>query len=411
MPVFEYKGLDGGGKGVSGVIDADTAKVARTRLRRQGYFVTDVKEQLAQATTGKGLNVQIDFTRWLQFITTRDLSTVTTQLSTLVGAHVPIGEGLAALVEQTEKAKLKIVLSQIKEKVNEGVPLADAMGEHPRIFDELYVQMIRAGEKSGALAVVLTRLAKFIDSRVRLQGKVSTALAYPIIMTILGGLILLGLFNFVIPRVRGMFESRGGEDMLPLLTRLVFFAGDTFTAWWWTLPILGFLGVWGFRRYARTPAGRKNIDRLQLRIPMIGNLNRLIAVSRFCRTLSTLLVSGVPILQALSIVEGTVGNLVIADAIRSAATNIQEGQSIAAPLKASGQFPPLVTHMIAIGERTGELEKMLTTVADAYEEQVETSIAAITSLLAPLAIVVMGGIVLIVALGLLLPMTQLSKMI
>lgn len=411
MPVYEYSGLDGAGKATRGVVDAESSKAARARLRRTGVFVTDIREQQARATRGSGLNVEVDFRRYLQFITTRDVSTLTTQLSTLIGAHVPIADGLSALVDQADKEKLKVVLSQIKERVNEGMPLADAMAVHPHVFDELYVQMVRAGEKSGALSAVLVRLAKFIDARVRLQGQVRSALAYPLLMTIMGSLILLGLFNFVIPRVRGMFASMGGEETLPLITKVVFFLGDLFTGWWWLIPI--FLGLFtlGFRRWVATEGGRMRFDGYKLRAPIVGHLNRLIAVARFCRTLSTLLLSGVPILGALAIVEGTVGNKVIAKAIREAAVNIQEGQSVAAPLKASGEFPPLVTHMIAIGERTGELEKMLTVVADSYEEQVEASIGAITSLLAPLMIMIMGGIVFLVALGLLLPMTQLSQMI
>lgn len=413
MAVFEYKGLDGSGQAVAGIIDADSAKVARKRLRKQGVFPTDVVEQAEGATRGSGLNVEIDIAKYFQFISARDISVLTTQLSTLVGAHVPMAQALAALVEQSEKEKLKVILTKIKEKVNEGIPLADALQDHPDVFGDLYVQMVRAGEKSGALDEVLKRLAKYGESQVKLQGQIMGALAYPILMTLVGTAMLMALFVFVLPRVRGLFEQLGGADQLPLITKIVFFLGDVLTTWWLVIPLLviALLSAWGFRRWTRSETGKKRWHAFKLRMPLFGKMNRLIAVSRFCRTLSTLLLSGVPILGALAIVERVVGNVVLAEAISDAAHNIREGQSIATPLKQSGQFPPLVTHMIAIGEKTGELEGMLTNVADAYEEEVEATMSAVTSLLAPLMIMLMGGVLFFIALGLLLPMANLSQMI
>ncbi|MCB9692119.1 MAG: type II secretion system inner membrane protein GspF [Alphaproteobacteria bacterium] len=413
MAVFEYKGLDGGGQAVAGIIDADSAKAARTRLRKQGVFPTEVNEQVEGATRGSGLSIEIDVAKYFQFISARDISVLTTQLATLVGAHVPLAPALAALVEQAEKEKLKVILTKIKEKVNEGIPLADAMKDHPGVFGELYVEMVRAGEKSGALAEVLKRLSKYGESQVKLQGQIIGAMAYPILMTVVGTLMLMALFLFVLPRVRGLFEQLGGEDQLPLITRVVFFLGDSLTTWWVVaLFVTAFFSlIFGFRRWVKTENGRARWDRFKLRMPVFGKMNRLIAVSRFCRTLSTLLVSGVPLLGALAIVEKVVGNTVLAAAISNAAHNIREGQSIAAPLKQSGEFPPLVTHMIAIGEKTGELESMLTNVADAYEEQVEATMSAVTSLLAPVMIMLMGGVLFFIALGLLLPMANLSQMI
>ncbi len=411
MAVFEYKGLDASGAAVSGIVDADSPKLARARLRKQGVFPTEIREQSDKGTRGSGLNVEIDVAKYFQRVTTRDVSTVTNQLATLVGAHIPMGEALQALVEQAEKDKVKVVLSKIKEKVNEGSTLADAMAEHPQVFDDLFVQMVRAGEKSGALDEVLRRLARFAEGQVKLQGQILAAMAYPVLMMLIGILILMGLFIGVIPRIRGLFDSLGGEEALPLLTRAVFFFGDTLVGWWWSAPLLVGVAVFAFRRWVATESGRERWDTFRLRVPVFGRLSRLIAVSRFCRTLATLLVSGVPIISALDIVERVAGNVVIARAIQTAAVNITEGQSIAQPLKASGEFPPLVTHMIAIGERTGELERMLTMVADSYEEQVESAISAMTSLLAPVMILFMGGSVFIVALGLLLPMMNLSQMI
>jgi general secretion pathway protein F len=411
MPVFAYKGLDVAGKATAGIVDADNAKVARIRLRKQGVFPTDIRAQGEGATRGTGLNREIDVAQYFQFVTTRDISMLTTQLATLIGAHIPMADALSALVDQAEKPKLKVVLSKVREKVTEGAPLADAMGDHPRIFDELFVQMVSAGERSGALDIVLRRLSKFVDSQVKLQGQVLSALAYPILMSCVGLAILMGLFIGVIPRIRGLFESMGGEDSLPLLTKAVFFFGDVLVGYFWIFPPLIILAVWAFRRWIRTKAGRETWDRFRIRVPVFGKLARLVAVARFCRTLSTLLISGVPIISALAIVEKVVGNVVLARAIAAASHNITEGQSIAVPLKASGEFPPMVTHMIAIGERTGELEKMLTVVADSYEEEVESTMNALTSLLAPVMIMIMGGVIFIVALGLLMPMMNLSSMI
>lgn len=414
MAVYEYKGLDAGGKAVTGIVDADTAKVARLRLRKQGLFPTDVREQQeGAARRGQSiLDTQIDVEKYFQFITRRDISVMTQQLSTLVGAHVPMAEALNALVDQTEKSKLKVILSKVKERVNEGAALADAMADHPRVFDDLYVQMVRAGERSGALAEVLKRLAAYADSQVKLTGQIVTAVAYPILLGLVGTVLLGGIFTFVIPRVRGLFEAMpGGLEALPIVSRFVFFFGDLLVSAWWVFPLLLVGLVFGFRSWVRTPAGRARWDRFRLKVPLFGRLNRLVAVSRFCRTFATLLVSGVPIVSALQIVQAVVGNTVIADVVGRATHNIQEGQSIAVPLKQSGEFPPLVTHMISIGEKTGELERMLTVVADTYEDQVESTISALTTMLGPAMILTIGGIVFLVAWGLLTPMMNISQLV
>jgi general secretion pathway protein F len=411
MPVFEYKGFDKVGTAVAGQIDADSPKVARTRLRRQGVFPTEVVEQTGQATRGTGLDMQIDFAQYLEFITTRDVSNMTSQMAVLVGASVPMAETLAALVEQSEKKKLKVVLSAVRERVNEGATLADALGDHPRVFDTLYISMVRAGERTGALATVLNRLAKFADEAVKLQGQVVSALAYPVLMALVGVFLLVAIFVGVLPQVRQMFASFGGEDNLPVITKLVFFFGDMLVGYGFIFPILGVGAFALFNRWVATPDGRQRFDRFKLVMPLFGRLNRMVAVSRFCRTLGTLLVSGVPIVSALAIVRDVVGNVVIADTIQQASINIQEGQSIARPLQDSGQFPPMVIHMIKVGERTGELERMLNLIADAYESEVENTVKGVTSLLGPLTILLMGGIVFVVALGLLLPLQNLSSSI
>ncbi|MBM4391617.1 MAG: type II secretion system inner membrane protein GspF [Deltaproteobacteria bacterium] len=407
MAVYEYVGFDGAGKSIKGVIDADNAKSARARLRKQGLFPTDVHEQQQGGVRGQGLALQVDFSKYLQRVTPQELSTVTQQMSTLVGANIPMVEALSALLEQTENPKLKAVFTDIREKVNEGHSLAKAMRAHPSVFDDLYVNMVDAGEQSGALDVVFSRLAAYTEASVALRGKLIAAVTYPIIMTIISGALVLGLFTFVIPRIQRIFETSGKE--LPLLTRVIFGMSSFVIDYKWYLIVAIPLAAYGARRWFKSARGRAWWHRTSLRMPVFGPLNRLVAVSRFCRTLATLLVSGVPILTALNIARAVVGNDVIAVAVEQASKNISEGQSIAVPLKASGQFPPIVTHMIAIGEKTGELEAMLSKVADAYDLEVENTVNSFTSLLAPILVVFMGVVVGIIALAVLLPMSQMAS--
>ncbi len=412
MAVYEYQGLDGAGRSVTGIIDADNPKAARTRIRQQGVFPTEIAEQMGSggsATKGSGLSIEIDFSRLFTRIKAQDLANLTSQLSTLSGAGIPVVESLNALLEQTENPKLQIVLADIREKVNEGASLADAMAAHPKVFSDLYVSMVRAGEASGALDVVLSRLSQYTEDAVRLQGKVTAAMMYPALMSLVGGGLVIGLFVFVIPKIKGVFDSF--DAALPLVTRIVLGASDFVASWWWVLVLLAGGAVYGFRRWIETEAGRAKFDNFKIAMPLFGRVFRLVAVSRFCRTLTTLLESGVPILKALGITASVVQNVVLVEAIETAARNISEGQSLAGPLRQSGEFPPLVTHMIAIGEQTGELEAMLAKIADAYDLQLENLINGLTSLLEPILIVIMGAVVGLVAVSILLPMLNLTSVV
>ncbi len=407
MPVFEYVGFDGAGKAIKGVLDADSAKSARSNLRKRGLFPTEVHEQKAGTVRGSGLSIEIDFQRFFQRVSPQDLATLTSQMSTLVGANIPMVEALAALTEQTENPKLKSTLTDVREKVNEGSTLAKALRAHPTVFDDLFVNMIDAGEQSGALELVLQRLSAYTEASVALRGKLVSAITYPILMLVVSSGLVLGLFTFVIPRIKRIFDSFG--KALPIITQILFGISNFIINYKWFLIFGTPLVIWGVRRWVRTPKGRAWWHRTQLKLPVFGPLNRIVAVSRFCRTLGTLLVSGVPILTALGIVRSVVGNDVIAAAVDAAGKNIAEGQSIAVPLKQSGEFPPIVTHMITIGEKTGELESMLTKVADAYDSEVENTVNSLTSLLTPILTIFMGLVVAVIALGILLPMLQLSS--
>ena len=406
MPVFEYKALTASGKAVQGLREADSPKTLRSTLRREGVFLTDVLgEQQVKAQQAREVNVK----RWvLGRVSAQDLAIATRQLAVLVHAGIPLVEALTALVEQVDKEKLKRVLGDVKQRVNEGSSLADALAQHPRVFGDLYVNMIRAGEHSGALEIVLTRLADFTESQARLRSKILGTMAYPVAMLCIGSIVLGILFTVVIPRVTKLFADT--KATLPWMTRALIAFTTFLTQWWWALLVVVALAVWGFFRWKRSPAGKARWHRFVLTVPVFGRLVRIVAIGRFARTLSTLLKSGVPIVAAMDIVKNVVGNVRLAEVIEQARDSIREGESIAAPLKRSGEFPPLVHHMVAVGERSGALEEMLANVASAYEDQVDTTVSALTSLLEPLMIVIMGGAVSFIVLSVLMPILQLNTL-
>ncbi|MBZ4417113.1 type II secretion system inner membrane protein GspF [Myxococcus sp. RHSTA-1-4] len=417
MPVFEYRGLNSAGKQVKGLLEADSPKTLRSKLRTDGIFLTDVLAQAegSRAAVSRGANASlvardIDLRKLGRGrVNTDDVAIFTRQLSTLLGAGVTLVESLSALVDQVEKERFKRALSDIKQRVNEGSSLADAMGQHPKIFPSIYVNMVRAGEASGALDAVLTRLADFTENQARLQQKILSTMLYPAIMMVVGGGILVALMVFVVPKVTKIFETM--KATLPLNTRILIATSNFFQAWWFIIVPLMVLGGWLFMRWTKSPKGKPKWDRFTLKAPVIGNLVRLLSISRFARTLSTLLKSGVPLLAAMDIVKAIMTNTVLAEVVEKARDSIREGESIANPLKRSGEFPPLVYHMVAIGERSGQLEEMLTSVADNYENQVNVRISALTSLLEPLLIVFMGAVIAFVALSILMPILQVNSAI
>jgi general secretion pathway protein F len=406
MPVFEYKALSAAGKPVQGLKEAESPKTLRAALKREGVFLTEVLgEQQQQAQQAREVNVR----RWVVGrVGADDLAIMTRQLAVLVHAGIPLVEALNALVEQVEHERLKRVISDVKQRVNEGASLADALAVHAKVFSTLYVNMIRAGESSGALDVVLVRLADFTESQARLRSKVMGALTYPAAMGVVGGAIMLVLFAVVIPKITKIFEDT--QVTLPWTTKVLMAFSSFVSSWWWALVLLAAAGAWAFLRWKDTPPGRARWDRFKLTVPVFGRLIRTIAIGRFSRTLATLLKSGVPLLSAMDIVKNIVGNVRLAEVIEQARTAIAEGESIAAPLKRSGEFPPLVHHMVAIGERSGSLEEMLGNVADAYEDQVETTVAALTSLMEPLMIVMMGAVVTFIVFSVLMPILQINTL-
>jgi general secretion pathway protein F len=414
VPVFEYTGLTEAGKSVRGIRDAESSKALRSVLRKDGVYLTEARPAEAGAVAGEqktGLAREVDVGAMLGFtgVSAQDLAIATRQLATLIGAGIPLVEALTALVDQIEQPRLKKVMGVIKQKVNEGSSLADALKEHPKVFTDLYVNMIRAGESSGALDVVLVRLADFTEAQAQLRNKIIGAMLYPIIMVVVGIAIVGILFVVVIPKVTKIFEDM--QVTLPWTTRILIAVSSFARDYWYVMLVALPAGVWGVRSWVKTARGRAWWDQTQLRAPVFGELIRMLAISRFAKTLATLLASGVPLLTAMDIVKNIVANTMLADVIDKARDAIREGESIAAPLKRSGQFPPLVYHMIAIGEKSGQLEEMLQNVAKSYESQVEMRVAALTSLLEPVMIVAMGGGVAFIVFSILMPIMQLNTFV
>ncbi len=401
MPVFEYKGLNQAGKNVRGSTEADNARTARTRLKKDGIFVTEIRDKTkAQAAKAKGSKPSGGK------IPIADLANFTRQLATLLKAGIPLVDSLIAVGEQMENPLLKDVISDVRTQVNEGSTLHKAMGKYPNIFSHIFITMCEAGEATGTLDVILLRLAEFTEAQNALVSKVKAAIMYPVIMTIFLLIMLSVIFIFVVPQMTAVFE--GAEMTLPWYTEFVIGVSGIFVDYWLALLILIFVTTLVFKSWKKSPSGSRSWDQIILKTPMIGRLARMIAVSRFTRTLSTLLAGGVAMLQAMDIVRNVVGNQVLADAIDEARNNIREGESIAAPLKRSGQFFPIVIHMIAIGEKTGDLEAMLQQVSNSFDFQVDTEINGVTAALAPLLIVFMGVIIGGVVFSIMIPIFQMS---
>lgn len=404
MPIFEYHGLNKQGKNLRGTIDADNLRTARARLKKDGIYVIDLKDKTKNIKKTKGPK-----TLGNRSVGVQDLSMMTRQLATLLKANVPLVESLTAVAEQVENEILSEAVSDIKNNVNEGATLNKSMAKYPKIFNKIYVSMCEAGEMSGTLDTILLRLAEFTESESELNSKVKSAMLYPILMVVITTGLLMVLFIFVVPKIMTIFET-SPDLVLPWYTVMVFNLSGFLVDYWYVLVIGFFLFLIIFINWKNTPAGSAQWDAITLKIPVVGRLSRTIAVSRFSRTLSTLLTGGVPMLTAMSIVRNVVNNEVLARAIDHARDNISEGESIAGPLKKSGQFPPLVLHMINIGEKTGELEVMLSQVSDSYDFQVKTEVDGLTAMLEPMMIVIMGCVIGIIVFSIMMPMFELFNL-
>lgn len=412
MPVYAYRGLNTTGREVKGLLDAESPRMLRSALKKQGIRIIDHQEENEKKAAKKGVlsaggQTEIDLGKYFDRVGVADVALVTRQLATLLGSGITLINALSAIVDQVESESFKKIFGQIKTEVNEGSSLADSMAKHPKVFSHLYVSMVRAGEASGALDTVLVRLADFTEAQAQLKSKVMSAMLYPIIMLGVGSIIMVILFVVVIPRITKIFDQVKAE--LPLQTKVLIAVADLIKGWWFLLfPAIG-LGIWLFFRWKKSEKGRPKWDAFSLKAPLFGNVVRLIAIARFSRTLATLLRSGVPVLNALDITKDVLNNVRLSGVVAEAREAIREGDSIAGPLKKSGEFPPIVVHMVATGEQSGQLEQMLEHVADNYDFQVDQKVSKLTTLIEPIMIVGMGVAVAFIVFSILMPILQLSQ--
>lgn len=409
MPVYEYTALDTSGRNLNGIIDADSALAARQKLRGSGVFPVQVKET-ASVTVSKGLpSGPVSVSRLFVRVKPGEVSVMTRQLSILLAAGVPLVGALEGLGAQITNQQLKKIVAQIKESVNEGNSLALTLSRHPKLFSNIYVNMVRAGEASGSLDVVLGRLAEYSEQQQALRGRFKAALAYPVFMFFIGSLVLFFLITFVVPNITQIFIDM--QHTLPLPTVILIGASGFLKSFWWIVVLAAVGVVIGARQFIKTSKGHFIWDKMKLKIPVLGSINQKIALARFARTLGTLLESGVPLLSALDIVRNIVNNILIARDIDDASEEIEAGKSLALPLGRSPWFPSIAVQMISVGEQSGELEGMLNKIADSYERDVESQIMAMTSMLEPVMILVMGLVVGFIVVSILLPIFEMNQMI
>lgn len=406
MPIFEYVAVNSEGKERKGTLDAENERSARQKLRSQALFPTSLREGKASAAD-KSRDIKKYFVS--SRVSTKDLAVATRQLATLVGAGLPLVSALQGLAEQTEAVTLKAAVIEVREKVEEGSSLAKALGQFPKIFPSLYINMIASGEASGTLDAVLENLADYLEAQLALRREISSALMYPILMLFICTAVVTALFMFVVPRIVEIFKKQGAE--LPVPTKIMIAISDFMVSYWYLVfaAIIGLIML--ARWYYKQPQGRAVVDRLLLRVPIAGPLYLKISTARFARTLGTLLSSGVGLLTGIDITKNIVANVHLVAALESARDGVREGKSLARELGKSGYFPSMLSQMIAVGEQSGELENMLNKAGKAYENEVNATLSGLTSLLEPLMMIGVGGVVLCIVISVLLPMADLIRVV
>jgi type IV pilus assembly protein PilC len=404
MATYNYVAKDALGKVITGTSEAENEQILVRRLREKGYWVQKVNSARAparrKAKAASGSGALASFGR----VSGRDLAIFCRQFATMIDAGVSLVRCLAVLEEQTGSARLRQIIREIQAAVEAGETLSRALSRWPRVFNNLFVGLIRAGEVGGVLDETLNRLAIFMEENERLRQKVKSAMTYPALVMTFATMVVIGLVTFILPQFVQVFRDLGISEDLPAPTRMLVKLSDFLTHRWYMM-IAGVLLVFvTFSQYTHTRVGRRHWDWVKLKVPVFGKLNHKIAIARFSRTLSTLLVSGVPILQALETVAGAVDNEIISDAIMAARAAIREGEQIGDPLQRSGMFPPMVVQMVAIGEETGSLDAMLSKIADFYESEVDATLASLTAALEPLMIVSLGFIVGFIVIAMFMPL-------
>jgi type IV pilus assembly protein PilC len=398
---FQYKVRDKAGNTVTGTLVADSEMLVLNRLRELGYTPLEVGKEK------KGLNLEINIRK--PKVKLKDLAVFSRQFATMINSGLPILRALAILADQTSHKLLSETLDQCRTDVEQGSSLSGAMQKHPKVFNDLYVSMVKSGEMGGSLDTTLLKLAAMLEREVHLRGKIKSAMTYPVAVVGLVVLIMGAMLLFVVPQFKGIYGQLGGQ--LPLPTRVLLMLSDALKTYWWMVVAMAFGARFLLRRYKATENGRTKIDSLKLRVPVFGTLFHKTALSRFSSTLAMLLSAGVPILQALDIVSDTVNNKIVSKAVVDVQSSVREGESIAKPLSKHPVFPPMVVQMIAVGEETGQVDTMLEKVAQFYDQEVEASVDALTSLIEPLLIAIIGAFVGAAVIALYMPMFNIIKLI
>ena len=401
MPVYNYKAINDKGESIKGAISAESVKIASDRLRKGGIYLSSIKE----ASGSRRSSVSLPWNR----VSISELAVMTRQFSTLISSGLPLETSLVALYEQTDDQKLKGILSQVRSRVSEGSSLHAALEEHESAFSDLYVSMVRAGEASGTLDVVLDRLADFLEKQLELTSKIRGAMIYPAIMFAVGLGVLVFMMTFVIPKVADIFEA--SNKALPFITVVLIGASDFLRENFVFLLVFLAAVLFFAHRYVRTPSGKKVYDRFSLRIPVFGKMSSKVMISRFTRTLATLLSSGIPLLESIRVSESVMGNSLYVDNIRDVRVKVAEGAAFGGCLGQTGIFPPLMVRMVSVGEEAGKMEVMLSKVADMYDTEVDGMLATLTSLLEPVMILIMGVVMGFIVFAILLPVLNLTSVI
>ena len=402
MPSYRYTARDERGNPVTGTLAAPTPEALADQLKRMGYLVTRSHE------LSDGLALETAVERWRR-VSYDDLVMFIVQLSRMIQVGIPLVTALVTLTQQTPNAKLRSAAGDVARNVEGGESLSQALGRHPSVFSELFINMVHAGEVSGKLDQILRRLAVFTKRQAELQEQIKTALAYPAVLAVVGTGVITLLLTGIIPKFIKIFTE--ANVPLPLPTRLLYILSQVIRHYGLVAAGLAAMAIAALRAYARTPAGRRQMDVFVLGLPVIGDLARKSAIARLSRTLETLLSSGVPVLESLSIAERTCGNAVIADVCRTVQASVRQGGGIAEPLRLSGEFPPMVVQMIAVGESSGTVDDMLTEVGDYYDEMVRHSLKRLTTLIEPFFLIVMGGLVAFIMASVLMPLFRMVNVI
>jgi type IV pilus assembly protein PilC len=400
---YAYKVKDRTGKVVTGSLEADSQGAVVAKLRESGLTVIKV----AEASEKAGLKKEI--TLFKKKVKLKDITVFSRQFATMINSGLSLIKALAVLAEQTQNPTLSEIILQVKKDIESGQSLSEALAKHPKAFSRLYISMVKAGETGGVLDVVLIKVAEYYEKEIALKSKIKSAMTYPTVMAVVATLIVFAMLTFVVPVFVKMFDQLGGE--LPLPTKILLSISGGIRRFWYLMIVLAIGSRYGFKYFKNTDFGRLKLDQLKLRLPVFGQLNSKLSLARFTRTFGALIASGVPILQALDIVADTANNVIVSDAVRGSRSSIKEGETIAKPLSESPIFPPMVVHMVSVGEETGALDSMLIKIADFYDEEVSAMVEALTSLIEPLMIVFMGLVVGGILIALYLPMFKMITLI